>query len=81
MFADGSRDEYEFRGTPGATVTITVDTTSPVTTFDPTYGVFHDAGQVNLFVVRNDDFVCSFPPPAGSCPTATFALPADADGK
>ena len=81
MFASGSRDEFEFNGTPGSSVTITVDTTVAGTAFDPAYFVYTDAGEVGFFRFQDDNFGCTFPPPAFSCPTGTFALPADADGK
>lgn len=81
LFANGFRDEYRFTGTPGATVTITVDTTSAATTFDPAYFLYSDAGQTGFLRLQDDNFGCTFPPPLFSCPTATFALPADADGQ
>jgi hypothetical protein len=81
FFVNGFRDEFEFTGTPGSTVTIAVDTTSAATTFDPFYVVYTGAGEVGAFINQDDNFPCTFPPPAFSCPTGTFALPADADGR
>ena len=81
LFASGTNDEFEFTGTPGSSVTITVDTTVAATAFDPLYAVYSDAGEVGLFRTQDDDFACTFPPPSFSCPMATFTLPADADGK
>jgi hypothetical protein len=77
------RDVYKIVATPGTVLTVSVDTVSSTTTFDPGFSVFHDPPPsifASGFWNQDDDFVCTFAPLFGLCPAGTLALPADADG-
>lgn len=55
-------------------ITVTVDTVSAATTFDPQLYLARTPGvYTNPIVLADDDFECAFPPPAFSCPQATLA--------
>ena len=71
-------DIYEVWGvSSGSTVTITVDTISASTTFDPYFVMLEDpADPGNSFEFYDDEFTCSYPPPSYSCPTGDGVVPA-----
>lgn len=78
------RDVYAFRAPAGSSFSISVDTVSAGTSFDPAFAVFNDPPPPSIastgFWFVDDTFVCSFPPSGGQCPSGSSTLPADADG-
>ncbi len=55
-----------------SSITVTVDTISSATTFDPVVVILDgpDATMANLLGSGDDEFPCSFPPPTYLCPEA-----------
>ena len=69
----GRVDLFELWGvSPSSSVTVTVDTISSATTFDPFVAILDgpDANTANQLAYGDDDFTCSFPPPTYQCPEA-----------
>jgi hypothetical protein len=60
---------------PGTTVTVTVDTVSAATAFDPELCISTTTSSASCFVSADDNVPCTFPPPAFACPTITTTLP------
>ena len=74
-------DGWAFQATPGDQITVTVDTVSAATAFDLEACLSGTPNGACLPGFQGDDnFTCSFPPPAFACPRFGGILPADPDG-
>ena len=74
-------DTFAFQSAPGAHITVTVDTVSTATAFDIEACVSATPQGTCLPGFSGDDnFTCTFPPPAFNCPRFGGLLPADTDG-
>ena len=70
----GRVDLFELWGvSPSSSVTVTVDTISSTTTFDPVVVILDgpDASTATQLGYGDDEFTCSFPPPTYLCPEAS----------
>ena len=62
--------------TSGDTVSVTLDTVSDASTFDPTMWI--NDGASCTFLEADDSFDCAFPPPSGyQCPSGQFTASSD----
>jgi hypothetical protein len=74
-------DSYAFQSMPGTRITITVDTISVATAFDPKACVSATPNGPCLPGFQGDNnFICTFPPPNFSGPRFGGLLPDDTDG-
>jgi len=74
-------DGWAFQAAPGDHITVTVDTVSAATAFDPEACISGTPNGTCLPDLQGDDnFSCSFAPPAFACPRFGGELPADPDG-
>lgn len=76
-----SEDDYAFESQAGTHITVTVDTVDAATAFD-IEACLSDTpdGQCLPGFQGDDDFNCTFAPPAFGCPRFGGLLPADSDG-
>jgi len=65
-----SVDVWSLATVPGETVSVTVDTTSSSTAFDPHMWI--NDGSSCALAYADDSFDCTYPPPKYSCPSASF---------
>jgi hypothetical protein len=73
-------DTFAFQSLPGTFITVTVDTVSAATAFDIEACVSGTPNGTCLPGFQGDDnFTCTFPPPAFACPQFGGTLPADPD--
>jgi hypothetical protein len=76
-----SEDDYAFESQAGTHITVTVDTVSAATAFDIEACLADTPdGSCLPGLQGDDDFSCTFPPPAFGCPRFGGLLPADSDG-
>ncbi len=68
--AANSHDAWTFEAEAGDIVSISVDTVSAETTFDPMFWV--NGPDTCTIAWLDDSYACTFPPPSFSCPSGKF---------